>query len=129
MIDVPYAQMMGACSKKTLNNEIVFFLPFSEKNIGNTALPALHGGLLGGFMEYSAQAYLIETNELKNSPKIINFSIDYLRSGRAEETFARCSITKQGRRVVHVSITAWQKEESKPIAVARAHFLIHPSLS
>ena len=90
-------------------------------------LPALHGGALGGFMECSAQAYLVSVMPSfcrEHPPKVINFSIDYLRSGRPRDTLARCTITKQGRRVVHVSVHAWQDQFEKPIAVGRAHFLL-----
>jgi acyl-coenzyme A thioesterase PaaI-like protein len=128
-IDIPYAQWMGIVLQEDDQGRF-FLLPFQKKHIGNTLLPALHGGLLGGFMECSAQAYWLESSGLDYLPKTINFSIDYLRSGRAKDTWARCHITKQGRRVVHVSVHAWQDEAERPIAVARAHFLLqenHPS--
>ncbi|MBQ7625947.1 MAG: hypothetical protein IJS87_02660, partial [Rhodocyclaceae bacterium] len=34
--------------------QILFHLPFKEMLIGNTLVPAIHGGLTGGFMESCA---------------------------------------------------------------------------
>lgn len=55
-------------------------------------------------------------------PKIIDFSIDYLRAGLYKDTYATCQVWRQGRRVGNVAITAWQTRSSEPIATARAHF-------
>ena len=43
-------------------------------------------------------------------PRIVNVSIDYLRPCRAEDTFARGSIIRQGRTVANVRVTAWQDD-------------------
>ena len=57
-------------------------------------------------------------------PRTITLTVDYLRSGRAVDTFARGILTRQGRRVACVRVEAWQDDRSRPIAVASAHFLI-----
>ncbi|MEM0924317.1 MAG: PaaI family thioesterase, partial [Pseudomonadota bacterium] len=57
-------------------------------------------------------------------PKTIDISIDYLRSGRPRETFARAEVQKAGRRVVHVHVIAWQDAKSRPIAMMRGNFLM-----
>lgn len=57
-------------------------------------------------------------------PKIIDFSIDYLRAGHYRDTYAQCQVWRQGRRVANVAITAWQTRQTEPIATARAHFKV-----
>jgi acyl-coenzyme A thioesterase PaaI-like protein len=57
-------------------------------------------------------------------PKTINITVDYLRSARVADTYARAVITKHGRRVANVQVRAWQGDESRPIAAAHAHFLL-----
>ena len=57
-------------------------------------------------------------------PKTIDFCVDYLRSARAVDTFARCEVTRQGRRIAHVTATCWQSAPAEPVAVARVHFLL-----
>jgi len=122
--EVPYARMIGVVCSEDAAGELLFSLPFCEGNVGNTTLPALHGGLIGGFLENAALLHLMWNRESLEAPKIVDFSLDYLRSGKAQTLYAQCEITKQGKRVAHVLIEAWQEDRSKPVAVARAHFLL-----
>ncbi len=120
---IPYARQLGVEMHEE-NGELLFVLPFKEANVGNPILPALHGGVIGGFLENSALLHLMWARESLEVPKTIDFSIDYLRSGKAQILYAQCEITKQGKRVANVMMTAWQDDKAKPIAVARAHFLL-----
>ena len=120
---IPYAKSVGI-ETSMVGDNIVSSLRFMESNIGNPALPALHGGLVAGFMENAAIFHLLWNNELKNIPKIIDFSIDYLRPGLAETTYSHCDVIRLGRRVALCNIKAWQADSEKPVALARAHFLL-----
>ncbi|QBC45028.1 PaaI family thioesterase [Iodobacter fluviatilis] len=120
---VPYAKLLGIQSREE-NGQPLFFLPFQAHNIGNTILPALHGGVIGGFLENAAILHVMWASEVQSVPKIIDFSIDYLRTGRPEVLYGQCEIIRQGKRVANVLMTAWQDDCSKPVAVARAHFLL-----
>jgi acyl-coenzyme A thioesterase PaaI-like protein len=102
----------------------MFVLPAIEDNVGNPTLPAIHGGALGGFMESAAIFHALGSVDSERVPKVIDFSIDYLRSGRYQDTYAMCEIVRQGRKVLNVSVSAWQNKRSEPIANARTHLLL-----
>ena len=122
---IPYAGLIGIeCERQ--GDDLLFRLPASQDNIGNPLLPALHGGVIAGFMELSAALYLLIYSDSASIPKIIDFSIDYLRAGHLRDTYARCQLWRQGRRVTNVAVTAWQADPSAPIATARAHFKVDP---
>ncbi|MDQ0121434.1 acyl-coenzyme A thioesterase PaaI-like protein [Pseudomonas lini] len=124
---IPYAKLIGVeCSR--VGDEVLFRLPANKDNIGNPLLPAIHGGVIAGFMELSAALHLLIFTGSPGVPKIIDFSLDYLRAGQFRDTWARCLVCRQGRRVANVAITAWQSSESEPIATARAHFKIEEPL-
>lgn len=120
---VPYAAFLGI-KAEVKDNDILFILPGNDKLIGNPSLPALHGGVVGAFMEQAAAFHLIAKMNDPVLPKIIDFSLDYLRAARNRDTYAQCTLTRQGRFIANVSITAWQDDRDKPNAMARAHFLI-----
>lgn len=120
---VPYAQFIGMQVSR-FGDELVFQLPAKDDNIGNPTLPALHGGVIAGFMEMSAILQLMVFMQATKVPKVVDFSIDYLRAGHHKDSFAECKITRQGRRVANVSINCWQTNRKALIATARAHFLI-----
>lgn len=123
---IPYAKLIGIeCSR--LGDELLFRLPANKDNIGNPLLPAIHGGVIAGFMELAAALHLVVFTGSPGVPKIIDFSLDYLRAGQFRDTYAKCQVWRQGRRVANVAITAWQSTSAEPIATARAHFKIEES--
>lgn len=120
---IPYARTIGLSCLK-LGDELIFKLEGKRTNIGNPLMPAIHGGVLGGFMELSAAFHIALTSEISQLPKIVDFSIDYLRSAHVVDTYAKCEVIRQGRRVVNVNIKTWQTSPENPITTARAHFLL-----
>lgn len=118
---IPYARLLGI---KFGGEAGVFCLPPKKSNIGNPTLPALHGGALGGFMEMSAILHLMMSMEVLKVPKVVDFSIDYLRPGHYKETYARCEIVRFGRKLVNVGVDCWQDDPENLVARARAQFLI-----
>jgi len=122
---VPYFRFLGLSVKPgAAEGELVCVLPGDPKLIGNARLPALHGGVVGALLESAAIVQLIWSAETDAIPKIIDLSVDYLRSARPVETYARAIITKHGRRIANVRAEAWQDDPAKPVATAHAHFLL-----
>ncbi|MFL1484119.1 PaaI family thioesterase [Marinobacter sp. LN3S78] len=120
---IPYAGYIGLQCER-FGDDLIFRLPRKDSNLGNPLLPAIHGGVIGGFMEVSAAIYLMMSQDTFRVPRIVDFSLDYLRAGLDRETYAECHLTRQGNRVANVMINAWQKSRREPIATARAHFLL-----
>jgi uncharacterized protein (TIGR00369 family) len=120
---IPYVEYLGIRAAGDAEPPL-FRLPFQDKLIGNPHLPALHGGVIAGFAETAATLHLIRTLRGTRFPKSIDFSIDYLRSGRPVESFAACEVVRVGSRVALVQVRCWQKSPDVPIAVARGHFLL-----
>lgn len=129
---IPYADFLGI-DATVMDGQPLFRLPFRADLIGNPLLPAIHGGVIAGFMEGAAQLHLLLTLDERRIPKSINFSIDYLRSGNPVDCMARCEVTRQGSRVAQVQIRCWQLETQRSadaptrernVALARAHFLL-----
>ena len=120
---IPYARTIGmGCIKA--GEEVIFTLPAIKSNIGNPTLPAIHGGVLGGFIEQSALLHLLMVMETPTYPKVVDLSIDYLSAGLFRDTFAECHILRMGRRIANVAVTLWQAKKDEPIATARAHLLL-----
>jgi len=123
---IPYAKLIGLDFQR-FGNDVIFKLPDNPSNIGNPILPAVHGGVVGGFMELSAAIHLVMMLDTPAMPKIVDFSLDYLRAVRGgRDTFAECQVIRQGSRVANVIINAWQNKREEAVATARAHFLLAP---
>jgi uncharacterized protein (TIGR00369 family) len=120
---IPYAQFLGVRAELA-GDEMTAILPFAPHLIGNPMLPAIHGGVLGAFMEMTALAQLSILQGLSRQPKPIDISVEYLRSARGLTTYARADIRKIGRRIANVHVEAWQDTRATPIALLRGHFLL-----
>ncbi|MGD8860135.1 MAG: PaaI family thioesterase [Myxococcales bacterium] len=120
---IPYLQMLGV-SVKVQGEDLLVGMEGRESLIGNPVLPALHGGTVGALMESAAILRLLREPDCQGVPKTITLTVDYLRSPRVKQTWARATITRFGRRVANVQVQAWQDEQDRPIAVAHAHFLL-----
>jgi uncharacterized protein (TIGR00369 family) len=120
---IPYVLFLGVKARRQ-GDELTYVLEYSERLIGNPILPALHGGAIGAFLETAALLQLLWESGSASLPKTINVQIEYLRSGRPEDTFARAKVKKQGRRVAYVTVEAWQNERARPIATGTGNFLM-----
>ena len=118
---IPYARMLGV---RTEGNgaDLVCVMPFHSDIVGNVTLPAVHGGVVGAFLELTALLQLVELAEGERVARPINFSIDYLRSAGPRDTYGRAEIVKHGRRIANVRVIAWQESPDKPVAAGIGNF-------
>ncbi len=119
---VPYARFLGLRAELK-GDELTLVMPFGEHLIGNPLLPALHGGVVGALMEVTALTQLAIASKSATFPKTIDIGIDYLRSGRPLDTYARARVVRIGRRIANVQAEAWQNERAQPIAALHGHFM------
>jgi uncharacterized protein (TIGR00369 family) len=120
---IPYARFMGITAE-LVDGDVVGRMRYSDHLVGNPRVPALHGGTLGALMESTAIFKLLWHGETTAVPKTINITVEYLRSARPEDVFARAEFTRHGRRVANVRVFAYQDDPERPAAVATAHFLL-----
>lgn len=120
---IPYARFLGVRLEGGADG-LVCVLPFRDDLVGNAILPALHGGVVGAFLELTALLQLVDQGDSARVPKPINFTVSYLRSAGPRETRGRAEIVKHGRRIANVRVTAWQDDPAKPVAAGTGNFLL-----
>ena len=120
---IPYMRFLGMTAELA-GDEMTALLPFAPQLVGNVMIPALHGGVIGAFLEMTALCQLAVREPLRRLPKTIDVTIEYLRPGRAQTTYARADVRKVGRRIANVHVEAWQEHRASPVAALRGHFLL-----
>jgi uncharacterized protein (TIGR00369 family) len=120
---IPYARFLGVAMER-VDGTVECVLPFRDEIVGNARLPAVHGGVLGAFLELTALLRLIDESGTNRVPKPITFSVDYLRSAGPATTRARAEIFKLGRRIANVHVVAWQDDRARPVAAGNGKFLL-----
>jgi uncharacterized protein (TIGR00369 family) len=121
---IPYAGVVGFEIEETTEGPVTLLRP-RPSNVGNTQIPAVHGGVVGALLEHAGIIRILWECEVDRFPKIVNISLDYLRPCIAAlETRAKAVLVKQGRSVTNVRMEAWQQDPEKLVAAAHAHFLM-----
>ena len=121
---IPYMRFLGIQVVSLGEYRLLVKMPFDRKLVGNPNLPAIHGGVLGAFLEIVAILQLVKEGDGGGLPKPINLTVDYLRSAGPKDLYGRATITKRGRRVANVRVEAWQEDPERPVAAAHGHFLM-----
>ncbi|GAB2784507.1 PaaI family thioesterase [Halomonas shantousis] len=123
LADMPYARRIGVSAIHDAQGWC-FTLAANDHNVGNVLLQAVHGGVVAAFMETAATLDAMLAVKTARLPKIIDFSIDYLRPAKLKATHARCELLREGSRLANVRVRAWQEDEANPVATARMHFML-----
>lgn len=120
---VPYAAYLGIEIERS-DKGTVFRLPFRPDLIGNPRLPALHGGVVAAFLELAMQLEVLVSQDQRRVPYPVDFSIDYWRTAKAQDMHATCRLIRHGRRVAQIHAECWQGDADRPVAFARADFML-----
>ncbi|MEZ5710812.1 MAG: PaaI family thioesterase [Blastomonas sp.] len=124
----PYARSLGMFVAALDNGAPVIAYDFDGRVAGRPGF--LHGGAMAGLLEIAAIAALrtrIDAGDMPQKLKPVNISVEFMRGGKEERTYAVGEIIRLGRRVANVEARAWQGDPAKPIATAFMNFLLSPA--
>lgn len=121
----PYALALNMTVVHEEGGKPVIAMPFADKVQGRPGF--LHGGAISGLLEMAAIAAIHQALRAKDSDsaiKQVNVTIDFMRGGTGQQTFAVGEVTRLGRTMANVEARAWQEDREKPIAMGNMHYLI-----
>lgn len=125
----PYARALDMRVHDDSGFAPIILMPYADKVQGRPGY--LHGGAISGLLEMAAVAAIHKAlSERGNDAPIkqVNVTIDFMRAGLPEDTFAVGIVTRLGRTMANVDAHAWQGSgPEKPIAIAHMHYLIKSS--
>jgi len=129
MIDLPvlppYARALDMNIVDERDGAPVIAMPFADRVQGRPGF--LHGGAISGLLEIAAIAAIHRALRAKGSDaaiKQVNVTVDFMRGGVDQTTFAVGEVTRLGRTMANVEARAWQEDQDKPIAMGYMHYLI-----
>lgn len=113
----PYARALGMTVSEWEGDVPILTAEYTKNLAGRPG--ALHGGAISGLLETAGYAVLrAALDDQKARLKPINVTVQFLRAGSLETSFAKGRIVKLGRRTANISVEAWQDNAAKPIASA-----------
>ena len=124
----PYAQALGIGIDPAETASPVLWFDYSDRVSGRPGF--VHGGAMSGLMEMAAIAALQAEFERRGEAmrlKPVNVTVEFMRGGTEQRTFASGTVTRAGRRVALVNATCWQNDPAKPIALGQLKVLLSPA--
>ena len=121
----PYAQALDMTIVDEIDGVPVIGMPFTDRVQGRPGY--LHGGAISGLLEIAAIAAVHRALQAKGSDsaiKQVNVTVDFMRGGLSQMTYAMGEVTRLGRTMANVEARAWQDDRDKPIAMGYMHYLI-----
>ena len=121
----PYAQALDMMIDGLHNGSPLITMPFSIKVQGRPGF--LHGGAISGLLEMAAVAAISHALSEKGDDarfKQVNVTVDFMRGGMPQLSYAVGTITRMGRTMANVEARAWQDDPEKPMAMAHLHYLL-----
>jgi uncharacterized protein (TIGR00369 family) len=126
----PYALALDMEISDTSGDAPIIEMPFGVKVQGRPGF--LHGGAISGLLEMAAVAAIHAALKARGndaSIKQVNVTIDFMRGGGQQMSYAVGTVTRLGRTMANVEARVWQDDKDKPIAMAHMHYLISNRLS
>ncbi len=120
---IPYARFLDI-SVREEDGGAFTLMRFRHALVGNPRLPAIHGGVVGAFLEMAAIVELVHEMGGERIPKPINFNVNYLRTAGPRDSVAQGEVVKLGKRVAHVRVVGWQDDPQRPFASGYGSFLV-----
>lgn len=99
-------------------------LRLSEHLVGNPQLQILHGGVLATLLQLTGAGIVMEATDLKERPRLLSSTVQYLGAARAVDTFCRGRVITRSRRFATVQAAVVQGSSEASIASATLHFLL-----
>lgn len=92
LVALRHCQVPGIRGHAAAPSGLTLWLPYSPQIVGNPETGVIHGGVIAGFMEHATMLHLLMFMDIPHLPKIIDFSIDYLRAGHYRDSYAQCQV-------------------------------------
>ncbi|MFN8543773.1 MAG: PaaI family thioesterase [Candidatus Binatia bacterium] len=120
---IPYARFVGITAREDADGALTL-MTFRDALVGNRRLPAIHGGVVGAFLEMAAIIELVHEMGGDRIPKPVNFNVNFLRTAGPKNCVARGEVVKLGKRIAHVRVVGWQDDPRRPFASGYGSFLV-----
>jgi acyl-coenzyme A thioesterase PaaI-like protein len=93
-----------------------------RRHAGDEKGTFIHGGVLAAFLEATALLYVCSIDP---RARLIEFTSTFLRRSALTDTLAHARELNRGRRFVMISVSAWQTDASRPVAIGYGTIRVH----
>ena len=105
---IPFNRFLGIRIAEAREGFVRLELPFRPEFVGDSARPALHGGVISTLID-TAGGFAVWTKiNLEDRVSTVDLRVDYLAHGMADTLVAEASVVRVGNRVGVVDVRCFQ---------------------
>jgi uncharacterized protein (TIGR00369 family) len=122
---VPFNKYLGMKIAKVEEGFVRMELPFRPEFIGDSARPALHGGVISTLADTCGGFAVWSRITMEDRVSTIDLRVDYLSPGAPETLIAEAQVVRVGNRVAVTDIRLFQPSDPKrTVATGKAVYNI-----
>jgi uncharacterized protein (TIGR00369 family) len=125
LTELPHARALSMRVESFGDSSAALSMPYDARFIGDPATGVIHGGAVSALMDTTSAGAVMAHPERPLSTATIDLRIDYMRSATpGQRITARAECHHLTRHVAFVRATAYDADETRPVATATATFTV-----
>jgi len=122
---IPYSRALGMDLLEIGTGSAVIRMPYNPGLVGHPDTGVIHGGAISALMDTCGGAAVMSSPEALAGTATIDLRIDYMRPARPGRAItARAQVYHLTRSVAFVRASAWDEDETRPVASAAGAFTV-----
>ena len=122
---IPFSDALGMHLDDIGDGYAVITMPWSDDLVGDPRTGVIHGGAVSALMDTCGGAAVMSHPEAPAGTATIDLRIDYMRPAKpGQRILARAECYNITRSVGFVRASAWDEDDSRPVATAAGAFTV-----
>jgi len=122
---IPFSNALGMRLEDIGDGYAVITMPWSDDLVGDPKSGVIHGGAVSALMDTCGGAAVMSHPDAPAGTATIDLRIDYMRPATpGQRILARAECYNITRSVGFVRASAWDEDDSRPVATAAGAFMV-----
>ena len=122
---IPFSTELSMSLDMIENGYATISMPYDKRFVGDLSTGVLHGGVVSSLLDSCCGAAVMCHPSVPAIPSTLDFRIDYMRTATPNHRIAaKAECYHVTRSIAFVRATAYDEDESRPVATATGAFTV-----